>query len=130
FVDVCYKLLEGNLTRVNLQKRATVVTYKAPPNYAGFANAFSEHVKTTETNTPIDLAQAEKLTGKYRDAIRIYPASLELRENGNAYALGSRAVCVVGVGNSISEAREVSLEGVNAITGGSLWNRTDIASKE
>lgn len=130
FVDVCYKLLEGNLTRVNLQKRATVVTYKAPPNYAGFATAFSERVKTNEANTPIDLAQAEKLTGKYRDAIRIYPASMELRENGNAYALGSRAVCVVGVGNSISEAREVSLEGVDAIAGGSLWNRTDIASRE
>ena len=42
----------------------------------------------------------------------------------------SRAVCVVGVGDSIETARKISLEGVEAIKGGALWHRTDIASKE
>ncbi len=130
FVDVCYKMLEGNLTKVNFETKATVLIYKAPPNYGGFARAFPERVKTDEADKPVNLSQAEKLAEKYGNAIRIYPASMELREDGNAYALKSRAVCVVGVGNSIHEAREISLEGIKAITGGALWNRTDIASRE
>lgn len=130
FVDVCYKMLEENLTGVNFETKATVVTYKAPPNYGGFAHVFPERIKTDEADKPVDLSQAEKLSEKYGDAIRIYPASMELRENGNVYALRSRAVCVVGVGNNIQEARQISLEGIEAITGGALWNRTDIASNE
>lgn len=130
FVDICYKMLEGNLTRVNFGSKATVVTYKVPPNYGGFADKFPQLVKTDETDMPVNLSLAEKLAEKHSDVIRIYPASMELREDGNVYALKSRAVCVVGVGNDIQEARQVSLEGVKAITGGALWNRTDIASEE
>jgi hypothetical protein len=84
FVDICYKMLEGNLIGVNLETKATVVTYKVPPNYGGFADTFPERVKTDEANKPVSLAQAEKLAQKYEDAIRIYPASTELRENGNS----------------------------------------------
>jgi phosphoribosylamine-glycine ligase len=43
--------------------------------------------------------------------------------------LGSRAVGVVGIGDSIEEARERSLEGIAAIKGGALWNRNDVALK-
>jgi hypothetical protein len=32
------------------------------------------------------------------------------------------------VGDSIEEARQVSLEGIKAIKGGALWNRSDVAS--
>ena len=54
---------------------------------------------------------------------------MELRDT-ESYALGSRAVSVVGVGNDIQTAREISLEGIRAITGGGLWHRNDVASKE
>jgi phosphoribosylamine--glycine ligase len=37
---------------------------------------------------------------------------------------------VLGVGENIEEARQISLEGTKAIKGGALWNRTDIASKQ
>ena len=49
---------------------------------------------------------------------------------GKNYALKSRAVGVLGIGKSIEEARNISLEGAEAITGGALWNRTDVASKQ
>jgi phosphoribosylamine-glycine ligase len=39
-------------------------------------------------------------------------------------------VCVVGVGDDLETARNVSLEGINAVKGGALWNRGDIASKK
>ena len=129
FVDVCYKILEGNLTRVELEKEATVLTYKVPPNYGGYAETFPDLVKKDEIDRPVDLTEAYKLSKKYGGKIRVYPASMELRGE-NAYALKSRAVGVVGIGQDIETAREISLEGINAIKGGALWYRKDIASKE
>jgi len=129
FVDICFKIIEGTLTQVEFEKKATVVTYKVPPAYGGFQEAFPEKVKREEIGTPVNLDEAYGLSSKYGDKIRVYPASMELRNN-ETYALSSRAVCVVGIGDSIPEARNISLEGIQAIKGGALWNRTDIASSE
>lgn len=130
FVDICYKILEGNLTKIHVEEKATVATYKAPPNYGGYASAFPDRVNEAELNQPIDLSAAEKLNAKYGEKIRVYPGSMEIRDDGKTYALGSRAVCVVGVGDSIQAARDISLEGIRAVKGGALWYRNDIASKE
>lgn len=129
FVDVCFKILEGNLTRVELEKAATVVTYKVPPNYGGYTDVFPNLVNKDEIGKPVDLTKAYELGRKYGEKIRVYPASMELRD-GETYALKSRAVCIVGVGENIETARQISLEGVNAVKGGALWHRTDIASKQ
>ena len=129
FVDVCFKILDGNLTRVEFEEKATVVTYKVPPNYGGYATVFPERVNKNEMDKPVDLNGAHKLAKKYGNKIRIYPASMELRE-GKTYALASRTVCVVGIGDDIQNARELSLKGIKAIKGGALWHRNDIASRE
>jgi phosphoribosylamine--glycine ligase len=129
FVDICFKILEGNLARIELEKAATVVTYKVPPNYGGYMDTFPQLVDKGEIGKPVDLTKAYELTKKYGDKIRVYPAAMELR-NGETYALKSRAVGVVGVGENIETARQISLEGIKAIKGGALWHRTDIASKQ
>jgi phosphoribosylamine-glycine ligase len=129
FVDVCFKILEGNLTRVELKKAATVLTYKVPPSYGGYADVFPSLVDKVGVDTTVDLSKAYALAGKYGENIRIYPGAMEVRD-GKVYALKSRAVGVLGVGETIEEARQVSLEGAQAIEGGALWNRTDIASKQ
>jgi phosphoribosylamine-glycine ligase len=54
---------------------------------------------------------------------------MEMR-NGETYALKSRAVGVVGIGEDIEVARQISMEGINAIKGGALWHRKDIASEQ
>ena len=128
-VDICYKILEGNLTHIALEEAATVVTYKAPPNYGGYADAFPNLVNLDEVDKPVDLEKAYELSKKYGDKIRIYPGSMELRGSEN-FALKSRAVCVVGVGEDIQAARQISLEGAAAIKGGALWHRTDVASEQ
>jgi phosphoribosylamine--glycine ligase len=128
-VDVCYRILEGNLTHIALEEAATVVTYEAPPNYGGYADAFPSLVNPEEVDKPVDLKKAYALSKKYGDKIRVYPGSMELRGNEN-FALKSRAVCVVGVGEDIQAARQISLEGVAAIKGGALWHRTDVASEQ
>jgi phosphoribosylamine--glycine ligase len=128
FVDVCFKILDGNLARVELEKAATVLTYKVPPNYGGYADVFPSMVDKTSVDTTVNLSKAYALTSKYGNRIRVYPAAMEIR-NGEAYALKSRAVGVLGVGKNIEEARQISLEGIKAVQGGALWNRMDIASK-
>ena len=129
FVDVCFRILDGNLTRVDFVEKATVVTYKVPPNYGGFKEVFPQRVNSKEIASPVDLSRARELVEKYGDGIRIYPGSMELR-NGETHALTSRTLCVVGIGDDIETARRISLEGVRAVHGGSLWYRSDIASQE
>lgn len=130
FVEVCFRILEGNLTGISLEQRASVVIYKVPPNYGGFSETFPEKIKREELGTPVDLSSAEKLSEKYGDLIRIYPGSMELRDDGKLYPLSSRTVAVVGIAEDIQSAREISLEGIREIKGGALWYRSDIASEE
>lgn len=70
-----------------------------------------------EIGKPVNLTKAYELSKKYGDRIRIYPAAMELRER-ETYALKSRAVCAVGINGDIETAREISLEGLRAISGG------------
>jgi phosphoribosylamine--glycine ligase len=125
FVDVCFKMVEGNLTKVTVERKASVVTYKTPPSYGGYADVFPDKAKKDEVDNPVSLERAQRLG----DNVRVYPASLELRE-GRTYTLVSRTVAVVGIDDSIEEARQLSLKGIDAIEGGALWNRGDIASNE
>jgi len=125
FVDICFKMIEGNLTNVGIERKASVVTYKVPPTYGGYVDVFPNKVNQEDVGTPVKLEKAYKLG----DEVRVYPASMELRD-GEVYALSSRAVAVVGVADTIKEARELSLKGINAVEGGALWNRSDIASSE
>jgi phosphoribosylamine--glycine ligase len=129
FIDVCFSMIKGNLTKAELENEASVVTYKVPATYGDYIDLFKDKVKRNEIDTPIDLAKAYNLSKKYDDSIRVYPASIELK-NDESFALRSRAVCVVGMADTIEDARQISLEGIANIRGGGLWNRSDIASKE
>lgn len=128
-VDVCYRILDGNLTRVEVEKTATVVTYKVPPSYGGYAENFPNLVASSEIGTSVDLTKTDELTRKYHDRVRIYPAAMEVRD-GKLYSLKSRAVAVLGAGEEIEVAKQISVEGMRAISGGGLWYRTDIASEQ
>jgi len=128
FVDVCLKMVNGNLGHVELENLATVLTYKVPADYGCFAEEFPSKVNKSKINSPVDFSRAHALAQRYGDKIRVYPGSMELRDGKN-YALKSRAIGVLGISYSIEEARNISLEGAKAITGGALWNRNDVASK-
>lgn len=129
FVDLCYDIIDGKLTVVDFERKATVVTYKVPPSYGNFEKEFPDRVKKSEVGGPIDLRELELMAFSRREEMRVYPASMEIREDGSYYALTSRTICVVGIGDDLEEARNRSLSGIRAIKGGSLWYRTDIASK-
>ena len=120
FVDVCFRMIEGTLSRVECVKKATVVTYAVPMDYGDYR-------RTYNGDRRVDLSGVRALKENYGDNLRVYTGSMELREDGSMYALVSRAVCTVGIGDTIDEAREISLDGVRNING-ALWNRWDIAA--
>ena len=122
FIDVCLRMIEGALNKVEFERQATVVTYKVPPTYGGKMKEFTGDRR-------VELSEAYRLSRDYSGRMKVYPAALELRD-GETYALTSRTVCVVGIADDISGAREISLKGIDAIKGGGLWSRRDIASKE
>jgi phosphoribosylamine--glycine ligase len=128
FVEICYNMINGNLKNVNFRKQSTVVTYKVPPSYGGYSTKFADQINKSEVGTTLDLSDVEKMVKKNPESFRVYPGSMELKDGKN-FALSSRAVCVVGIGDDINGAREKSLEGIAAIRGGALWNRKDIAAK-
>ena len=121
FVDVCFRMIEGTLERIECVKRATVVTYAVPMDYGDYRIMYSGDRR-------VDLSGAYALKENYGDKLRIYPGSMELRNDGATYALGSRTVCTVGIGETIEEAREISLDGIRHING-ALWNRWDIGAR-
>jgi len=122
FVDVCFNILHGNLTSLHFEAQATVVTYKVPPTYGG-------KVKEYTGDTRVDLNAVNRMAERRETRMKVYPCSMELR-NGDTFALRSRTVCVVGIGDDIPGARKICIQGLDAITGGNLWYRTDIASEE
>lgn len=128
FADVCLRMVDGTLKSVAMEKSASVLTYKVPADYGGYSEAHADKVDKAAVGGPVDLSKAEALTKKYGDKIRIYPGSMELRDGKN-YALKSRTIGVLGIGDDIEEARQISQEGAKSITGGALWNRSDVATK-
>jgi phosphoribosylamine--glycine ligase len=120
-VDKLDEIAKGRLTPMDFKDKLTVVTYAAPLDYGGYIDKFTGY-------TMVNLGPAEELRKKYGDNLRIYPGSMEVR-NGLLHTLGSRTVCTVGIGDSIQEARGISLEAIRAIDG-PLRHREDIASPQ
>lgn len=122
FVEICFKIIEGNLSRIEFEPLSTVVTYAVPMTYGGYRKKYTG-------STRVDLSEVYELAKKYEGKLKVYPGSMEIRDNGETHTLTSRTVCCVGIAESIEEARNISLEGIVRIDG-PLWNRWDIASKE
>lgn len=120
FVDVCYDMLDGKLTRLELEPKASVLTYAVPMTYGGYRRKYSG-------SSRVDLSAAYELKERYGEKLRLYPGSMELRDDRSTHVLRSRALCAVGIDDQIELARELSLNVIKAIDG-ALWNRWDIAS--
>ncbi|MCW3975154.1 MAG: hypothetical protein O2U61_04410 [Candidatus Bathyarchaeota archaeon] len=119
FVEICLKIIEGNLSNIKIDKKSTVVTYVVPDIYPEKDNKMRR----------VHLEDAYKLKDECKDSMRIYTASIELR-NGKTFALSSRTVAIVGIAESINSARKISIKGASSVKGKELRFRTDIASEQ
>lgn len=120
-VDVCFDMINGSLNQVRYLKKASVVTYAVPLTYGSYREKYSGDNK-------VRLEEAYRVSSQRKGHLLVYPGSMEQRGT-SMYALKSRVVALIGIGDSIAEAREWSLQGIKCIDG-PLWNRWDIASDQ
>lgn len=113
FVELCQAIVKGTLTQEHAKfaHKATVCKYAAPNGYP------DKPIK----NEKIDISAV-----KNKD--QLYFASLDERADG-LYLVGSRAIAVVGIAETIYEAEQIAEQEINKITG-PLFHRRDIGTKE
>ena len=115
FVDICWNIINGNLSKnINFEKKATVCKYLAPEGYP--ENPIRDKV------IEIDRNKLEKLGAKY------YYASV-YREGENVYTTTSRAMGVLGIADSLNRAEQIAEAGVGCIKG-KLFHRKDVGTQK
>lgn len=120
-IDVCHRILDGTLKRIRFRTEASVVTCAVPRNYGLDAPLPSQPA-------PVRIADAYELSRRSEGRIRIFPMDVR-EEDGVSFIGASRTVAVAGLGATTDEARDLSLQGIAALSGSLRW-RTDIASTE
>jgi phosphoribosylamine--glycine ligase len=113
FVDICWKIIEGNLSQnIMYEKKATVCKYLAPEGYP-ISPVKDEPVL-------INKSKLKELGAKY------YYASV-YREGDNIFTTTSRAMGILGIANNLEDAEKVAEKGVNCIEG-KLFHRKDVGT--
>ncbi|MFX1376990.1 MAG: phosphoribosylamine--glycine ligase [Promethearchaeota archaeon] len=114
FVDICYAIIEGKLSKdYTFEKKATVCKYLAPEGYP-------INPKRDELII-VDNKNLEKIGAKY------YYASV-YREGNNVYTTTSRAMGILGISDSLEKAEKIAEAGVGCIKG-KLFHRRDVGTK-
>ncbi|MHA1821943.1 MAG: phosphoribosylamine--glycine ligase [Promethearchaeota archaeon] len=115
FVDICYGIINGNLSNnVSFKKLATVCKYLVPEGYPTEPKA----------NEPIEVDEA----ALNRLGVKYYYASVN-EENGVIYTSRSRTMGILGIGNTLEEAEQKAESGIKFVKG-KLFHRKDIGTKE
>ncbi len=112
FLDVCLGIVNGTLESVNVRfkKQATVCKYAVPSGYP--ENPVKDSVvEISEVKEPL-----------------LFYSSVYEKDN-KIYTTGSRAIAVVGIGDTIIEAEKRAESGLSALKG-SLYSRHDIGTGE
>ena len=117
FVDVCTAIINGTLDRLKIEfeKKATVCKYAVPKGYG----LPKDHPDAQSTSAKIEVGNV--------GSARLYYASVDQKEDG-LYMSTSRAIGVVGIADSLSEAEQIAEKAVTEIKG-PIDHRSDIGTK-
>lgn len=115
FLEICNRIVEGNLSgNIDFNRNATVCKYVVPKGYG---------VKPLEgLEVKVDENAVEK------EGCTLYYAAVNLAD-GKVLTTTSRALGIVGIGNSIYEAEEKSESGILHVNG-QIYVRHDIGKRE
>ena len=113
FIEVCKSIISGELNDLDIifKNLATVCKYAVPDGYP---------------DKPVKGNQIDVSNVKDKDIL--YHASVEL-ESEKLIQMGSRAVAIVGHGESIWEAEQIAEENISKVQG-PLFHRKDIGTTE
>lgn len=111
FIDVCERIIAGNLESVEFENKATVLKYIVPEGY------------------PENPRKGDKIEiGAVPDGVKMYFGSVDAREDG-IYLSSSRALAFVGIADTIEEAEKLAQSAVDSVKG-PVFYRKDIGTKE
>jgi len=113
FMDVCQAVVDGTLDQleVRFSSQATVCLYVVPEGYP----------EDSLANEPLEI-------GEMPDGVQLFYSSVN-EQDGQVLTSGSRSLGVVGLGDSIEEARQKALAGIGQIKG-KVFYRQDIGGEE
>ena len=113
FVDICEAIIRGELSgiKVEFENKATVCKYLVPEGYPDKA------VKGVKVEI-----------GELPDGVKTYYASVDSKDDG-LYLAGSRAIAMVGTGETIEMAEKLAEAGAAAVRG-PVFYRKDIGRAE
>jgi len=115
FVDICWAIINGNLSKnYEFEKKATVCKYLAPEGYP-------VNPKKDEPIV-IDGKCLEKIGAKH------YYASV-YREGKNVFTTSSRAIGILGISDTLEKAEQIAEAGVKCIKG-KLFHRKDVGTRK
>jgi phosphoribosylamine--glycine ligase len=115
FVDICWAIINGNLSKnYEFEKKATVCKYLAPEGYP-------VNPKKDEPIV-IDGKCLEKIGAKH------YYASV-YREGNNVFTTSSRAIGILGISDTLEKAEQIAEAGVGCIKG-KLFHRKDVGTRK
>ena len=116
FVEICRHIIAGTLDKLKIEfePKATVCKYVVPKGYGLPA----DHPDAASSRAKIEVGDVGKA--------RLYYSSVDKKEDG-LYLSSSRAIGIVGIANTLEEARKITEEGVKAVLGPVAY-RTDIGT--
>ncbi|HEY2913679.1 MAG TPA: phosphoribosylamine--glycine ligase [Candidatus Angelobacter sp.] len=114
FVDICEAVLSKSLAelKITFRRKATVCKYVVPEEYPGKPK---EEERISVSQELFD-----------REELRTYFAAVNSNPEG-LYLTGSRAVALVGIGETLQEAERIAEKAANAIEG-PVRHRKDVGS--
>lgn len=110
-VEIGEGIIDGNLKKAEFEKKATVVKYIAPKGYP------TDPIKGVKVQISEDKIREE--------GAKIYYASVD----ENFTMLGSRALAIVGIADSLEEAEKIASAGIKHVKG-EIFYRADVGTKE
>ncbi|MCP8311781.1 MAG: phosphoribosylamine--glycine ligase [Candidatus Methylarchaceae archaeon HK02M1] len=123
FVDICLAILDGNLSKLNIEfdEKATVVKAIAPKGYPDNRGLAKNH--------PV-FVDEEAIK---REGCKFYWGSADLREGEEIESAGSRLVEILAISDEIEKASKTvdrCIPYVRLLDGWGLFYRSDIGSPE
>ncbi len=106
FVEICQHIIAGTLDKLKIEfePKATVCKYVVPKGYGLPA----DHPDAASSKAKIEVGDVGKA--------RLYYSSVDKKEDG-LYLSSSRAIGIVGIADTLDEARLIAEEGVKAVKG-------------
>ncbi len=105
FVDVCFGMVGGSVPRLDFEDHAVGMLYAFPLTYGDYIKKYSGD-KTIRWNE-----------NDFSPQTRVYPASVNLRDDGKTEIMKSRSVAVVCKAPTLEEALETVNQDIKNIDG-------------